>query len=184
MPHMKTQSTIWIVLLLVVASAPATEMPSTWNEHLEKDASEVWAHCTDDGKFDATRLVGLYRMHGSQHDGDRQFEVATLLAGVEQDPYNDLAYILKSPDAYDVGFVLHVIRCLGDRRFIPLLEKMTGDNRSLAKWDMLSYKTVGGAAKQVGKELLAGDSDLAEDKSAKWLTKAQQPQPKQKKHNQ
>jgi hypothetical protein len=176
------KATFLILFLCVAIDCPAElpksagEPPSEWKSVLREGAQQLWDWCFDDGHFHATRLIGTFRGLGSQHDGDRQYEVARLLAQVSDDPHDALRYYLQSPDPYDRVFVIQVIAHLGDRRFIPILEPLTKDAASTKRWDILAYDSVGGGALRALENLRGGTNLVTPDTPLpKWLAAARQP---------
>jgi hypothetical protein len=143
---------------------------------LREDAQSIWDACFDGGRFYATRLIGIFRTLGSQHDGDRQYQASQLLAQVPDDPHDALRHYLKSPDPYDRVFAIQVVTHLGDRRFIPALEPLTKDTTSTKRWDTLAYDSVGGGARSALDQLRRGTNLVTSDSPLpKWLAAARQP---------
>lgn len=159
--------------VLIATVVSASEVPSGWKSTLRDDAQKVWDHCFEGGRFYPTRLISIFRQLGSQHDGDRQYEVAQLLAQTPHDPYESLLYLLQSPDPYDRGFVIQVIEHLGDRRFVARLSELSKDSASIENWDILPYKTVGEAARHALDRIAEGHNDFGpEFELAGWLRAA------------
>jgi hypothetical protein len=155
------------------AFAFGQEPPSQWKAVLRESAQSAWEASHDDGRFYATRLIGIFRTLGSQHDGDRQLEVAQLLAQVSDDPRDALRHYLKSPDPYDRVFAIQVITHLGDRRFIATIESLTKDTASTKQWDILPYDSVGGGARYALEHLRSGTNLItSETPLPKWLEAA------------
>jgi hypothetical protein len=162
-----------VLVSIAASSALGGEPPSGWKTVIRGDAESVWDACSDDGQFYASRLIGIYRTLGSQHDGDRQLEVAQLLAQVPDDPRDALRHYLASPDPYDRVFAIQVIIHLGDRRFIPDLEKLTKDTASTKEWDTLPYDSVGSGARLAIDHLRRGTNLVPTDAPLpKWLEAA------------
>lgn len=159
---------------LTASLAFCSEPPPAWKESvLRDDAKKVWEACSDGGRFYSSRLIGLFRTMGSQHDGDRQFEVALLLAQVSEDPSDGLRHFLSSPDPYDRAFAIIVIQHLGDRRFLPDLEPLREDPATLKEWDILRYKSVGALATKSIERLRQGENLVPiEGAIPKWLEAA------------
>jgi hypothetical protein len=166
--------THFISLWFATSIAFCGEPPAGWKESvLRKDAQSVWDACCDDGRFYPSRLIGLFRTMGSQHDGDRQHDVAELLAQVPDDPSASLKHYLSSPDPYDRVFAIQVIAHLGDRRFLPSLEALNKDTASTNRWDLLAYETVGDGARLAADQIRRGKNWVTPDgPTPKWLQAA------------
>jgi hypothetical protein len=161
-----------LVLCGATAVAFAGEPPPEWRSVLNKDPQLMWEHCSEGGGFQATRLLGIFRTLGSQHDGDRQLQAAQLLAQVPEDPRDALRHYLRSPDPYDRVFAIQVITHLGDRRFIPELEKLTKDPAGTTQWDG-PYDSVSRAARLALDQLRRGTNLVKSDTPfPKWLEAA------------
>lgn len=174
------KSALFTLLCLVGFVAFGSEPPIGWKKSiLREDSKSVWDACFDDGRFYPTRLIGIFRTFGSQADGDRQHDVAELLAQVSDDPQDALNHYLKSPDPYDRVFVIQVIAHLGDRRFIAALEALTKDTASTKRWDILAYESVGAGARIAVDQVRRGENLVTPDGPIpKWLKAARNPKSK------
>jgi hypothetical protein len=165
---------IFFLCFLSVA-AVASEPPEGWKSVVSdaEQAKRLWEDCCEGEIFYSSRLLGVFRTMGSQHDGDRQYEVFQLLAQVPADPSDGLRHYLASPDPYDRAFAIQVIAHLGDKRFLKALEALMEDAASTRSWDILPYKTVGEGALRAVDQIRRGEGHVEKSGAVPaWLQKA------------
>ncbi len=184
-----------IVILLFAAVATAgqcEEIPRSFFQTYGLMARSVWASYQKDGNFDIEGVARdslMQEFYGS-FDGH---EFATIVAALNQDPFDIFTGYLNSGKAREMAFALTVIMWLGDRRFDRKIEELTASKISMVrelnriqqppsndpfgpsnevgdKFD--ECETIGDLAKIVSDWLESAESDDFLHSEAKWLIKA------------